>query len=78
VRAVEKRLRERLKEKQRDLDGAYADLRKVEADRAKFRTYIAARLKSAIETHGQNKYWCMNGVIESITKFMQTVEHWYW
>jgi acetyl-CoA carboxylase alpha subunit len=78
MRAIEKRLRERLKEKDEELAELRIELKTVEEDRAKFRMYIAARLKSAIETHGKNQYWCMNGVIESLAKFMQTVKHWYW
>lgn len=71
MRAVEKRLRERIK---------YLEdkLAKVEADRDGFRESIASNLRQAIRIHGEGHYWNMPGLIETFAKQIAKREWWYW
>jgi hypothetical protein len=71
VRAVEKRLRERIK----DLE---AKLSTVEADRQGFRDAITRNIREAIRIHGEGKYWNMASLIETLAKQIAQRERWYW
>jgi len=71
MRVIEKRLRERIKSLETDLET-------VKADRESFRKDIVSNLKNAIRIHGQGKYWGMEGLIETFTKQMGSKQQWWW
>lgn len=71
MRAVEKRLRERLR-------AAQAELEKVKEDRAKFREFVGTNLRDCIRIHGQGEYRPMDQWIERFAKVLQRTEWWYW
>jgi hypothetical protein len=71
MRAVEKRLRERLKDVE-------AELEVVIADRNKFREEFARLFRSAIDCHGRNRHFAMDSYIETGAKFLATVQRWWW
>ena len=70
MRAIEKRLRERIKELE-------AKLSNVEADRNKFRRDTVNNLKSAISIHGDGKYWNMASMIETLAKQIHDKDQWW-
>lgn len=71
MRAIEKRLRQRIRELE-------AELEKVKADRQGFRDAIISNLKKAILIHGQGQYWRMDSLIEILAKQIQARDGWYW
>lgn len=71
MRAVEKRLRLRVK-------GLEADLEEVRQDREKFRTYFSNKLKWFIEIHGKGNNASSAFMIEDMAKFLSKVKWFYW
>lgn len=71
MRAVEKRLRERIKHLE-------AELADVEADREKFRNDLTRNLRYAIEVHGKGQYWNMPNMIETFAKQLRDKMWWAW
>lgn len=64
MRAIERRLRDRI----RQLED---ELKEAEADRQKFRTYWAGNMKWFIEMHGEGKHPTMSWLIEDMAKFWE-------
>lgn len=71
MRAVEKRLRERIK----NLED---ELAKVKADREKFRNHFAQRFRWWIKLIGEKRTPNMSWLIESDAKVLSEFERWYW
>ncbi len=71
MRAVEKRLRQKIK----DLE---QNLLEVESDRNLFRTFLARNIREAINIHGRSQYWNMVDLIETFAKQIAQVKWWYW
>lgn len=71
MRAIEARLRQRIK----DLE---AELSECKVDREKFRDDLIRNLKSTIRLHGENKYWSTAVLIESFAKQISGKVRWYW
>lgn len=71
MRAVEKRLREKIKELEKEIT-------ELKEDRNKFREDLVNNLKSAIRIHGEGKYWNMGSLIESLSKQIASKKWWYW
>ncbi len=71
MRAVEKRLREKVRELE-------SELTTVKADREKFRKYWAHKFRWFIELQGKSSTPNMPYMIEDMAKFFQDVQWWYW
>lgn len=71
MRAVEKRLRERIKELENKLQV-------VENDRRLFREHFVNRFKFLIQVLGENKNPCAKWLIEDDAAWLQEFEKWYW
>lgn len=71
MKAVEKRLRERIKSLE-------AELQEVKEDRDGFRTSYINLLRTTIRLHGENKYWNMASLIETLAKGIASRNYWYW
>lgn len=71
MRAIEKRLRGRIKELEQELD-------KVKKDREQHRTNLVSVFKSAVEIASKGNTWNMLNMIEVLTKKFGNVERWYW
>lgn len=71
MRAVEKRLRERIKLMEKDLE-------EIRVDRQHFRDQFIRRFKFWIECLGEGRSPNVSSVIESDAKFLHKVKQWYW
>ena len=71
MRAVEKRLREKIRELEKQMA-------EVEKDRAQFRESFAANLRDAIRVHGEGKTFNMSSLIETYAKQLQKVAWFCW
>lgn len=71
MRVVEKRLRERIKSLEKELD-------EVKRDREGFRNSLVNNLKEAIRIHGLGQYWIMPHLIETFAKNISQRNKWYW
>jgi hypothetical protein len=71
MRAVEKRLRERVKELE-------AELNKVKEDREKFRAYWVRVMKWMIQLQGKGETPSVSWFIEDLSKLLNRVSQWYW
>lgn len=71
MRAVEKRLRERIKTLE-------AELQDVKQDRDGFRDTMAYLIKEAIRIHGNGNHWAMSSLIETLAKQIQKRKWWHW
>lgn len=71
MRAVEKRLRERVKELEKELA-------EVKEDREVFRKGLAHDIREAIRIHGNGHYWRMDALIQNFCQRLQKVEWFYW
>lgn len=71
MRAVEKRLRERIK-------GLEKELAEVKADRDEFRKYWAGKFRWYLELHGKGTQPNVAWLIEDMAKFFTKVQRWYW
>lgn len=71
MRAVEKRLRLRIK----DLE---SEVEKLKNDRQKFRDHFERRFKWWLSLLGEGKHPVMSWLVEDEAKFMAGVERWYW
>lgn len=71
MRAIEKRLRERIKALEKELE-------EVKRDRQKFRDHFGERFKWFIKLLGEQKSPNLSWLIESDAKFMAYAERWWW
>ena len=71
MRAVEKRLRERIKYLE-------VELGEVTVDRQKFRDYFSSKLRWFITLMGENKYADTAPMIEDLAKLLQRVKWFTW
>lgn len=71
MRAVEKRLRERIKELEKQLET-------VEADRAKFREHFSRRFRWWIELAGKGQHPSVAWLIEADAKELYSLGYWWW
>lgn len=71
MRAVEKRLRQKIK----DLE---AELKEVEEDREKFREDFIRNFKEAIRLLGKGCSWSSSDLIERMSKQLRNYKWWYW
>lgn len=71
MRAVEKRLRERNKALEKELE-------EVKQDRQKFRDDHVNNLRTAIKIHGEGKLWNMSNLIETIARQLHAKQKFYW
>ena len=71
MRAIEKRLRERIKTLETELE-------EVKKDREAFRSDVVSNLRTAIQIHGKGQYWSMGGMIETFAKQIASKQNWYW
>lgn len=71
MRAVEKRLRERVKSLE-------TELAEVTKDRDAFRTDFVYLIKESLRIHGTAKSWSMIYLIEWAAKSMAAKKYWYW
>ena len=71
MRAIEKRLRERVKELE-------ADVRELEDDRRLFREHFITRFKWWIELIGSGKSPNLSWLIESDAKYLRQFKFWVW
>jgi hypothetical protein len=71
MRAIEKRLRERIK----ILD---EENKKLRDDRQKFRNHFENRFRFWLKLLGEQSSPSVASLVESDAKFMANVERWYW
>lgn len=71
MRAVEKRLRERIKILE-------SELAEVKEDREGFRNSFAFLFRESIRIHGTECTWNMASLIETLAKSMAKRKYWYW
>jgi len=71
MRAVEKRLHDRIK-------ALESHLANVRADRQQFRKAYSADFRWLIKIHGEGQHPEMKGYIETKAKELRNFEWWYW
>lgn len=71
MRAVEKRLRERVKALENELA-------EVKDDREQYRGYWIGKMKWFLELHGNGKSPSLPWLIEDLAKLFNRVERFYW
>lgn len=71
MRAVERRLRDRIKSLEKELI-------EVKADRDGFRATMTYLLRRVIELHGKGHYWSSSSLIETLSQHIAKREWWYW
>lgn len=71
MRKVEKRLREKLKQKEMEIYELYTE-------RERFRNHFRDRFRWYIKLLGNNQYPDMKLLVEAEAKFLQTVKSWRW
>ena len=71
MRRVERLLRERIADLQKELDN-------VERDRKQFRDEFSQDFRWLIETHGEGKHPEMNSYIQKKAKALASFDWWYW
>lgn len=53
-------------------------IKKLEDDRSKFREYFIRKLKWFIILHGKNETPSTDYLINDMSKFLNSVERWWW
>lgn len=71
MRKVEKRLRERIK-------ALEVELEKIKAERQQYRQYFIGKLRWFLELHGKGQSPDMSSLIQDFAHFMTTVESFWW
>lgn len=71
MRKVEKRLREKLKQKEMEIYELYTE-------RERFRNHFRDRFRWYIKLLGNKEYPDMKSLVEAEAKFLQTVKSWRW
>jgi len=71
MRAIEKRLRERIKWLEKDRENIFVD-------RQKFRDFCAEKLRWYIELKGKGQAGSTSWMIEDMAKLFQRVEWFHW
>lgn len=71
MRAIEKRLREKIKQLE-------IENQAIKDDRQKFREFMVQDLRKAIEHVRCNTYSSGNYIVEQVAKRMASVKQWYW
>ncbi|MGL5936229.1 MAG: hypothetical protein ACRCZI_11485 [Cetobacterium sp.] len=71
MRAIEKKLRERVQELEKELD-------EVKQDREEFRDHFAKRFKWWLELIGKQQAPPMTWLIESDAKWLRRFQWWQW
>ena len=71
MRAVEKRLRERIKELE-------IERNKIESDRQKFRHAFISNFKCSVDLLGKGETWRMEYVVKTLAEQLTRFEKWWW
>lgn len=78
MRAVEKRLRQRLKAAESRIEELHKDLSEIRTDRNTFREHFIKRMRWWIELMGQSKHPNMPWLVEDDAKWLQRFTWWSW
>lgn len=71
MRAIEKRLRERIKELE-------ANIKNLEMEQQQWRNWWAQDFRDQINLISKNQYWTPQMWVERLAKRLNNVERWWW
>lgn len=71
MRKIEKNLRQRLKEKDEEIE-------RLKNDRDKFRYAFIENFKCSVKILGEGKTWNMEYVVKTLAQQLTRFEKWYW
>lgn len=73
-----KSLTQKLKDAKEEIKYLQSEIEDLKKDREKFRDHFADRMKWYIKLLGEQKNPSMSWLVEAESKFLATVQRWYW